>query len=123
MRKHASIKGVPANLLGGAGNAIYPEIYFRMQPEIEAACDRWAQQGIRKPTQAQLDTTVTEVQNRCTKRWPELARAAQEYEKSTSAGQTLTMEGLTIQQRGGWNGLIAFLLLAELFRRRGRQWY
>ncbi len=121
MRKPESVKGVPAHLLGGAGDAIYPEIYFRMQPEIEAACERWEQQGIRQPSQAQLDATVTEVQNRCAQRWPELARTAQEYEKHATGGQTMTMEGLTIQQFGGWNSLIAFLLLRDFFNRRRRR--
>ena len=115
--------GVPANLLGGNAGSLYPEIYFKLQPELEAACERWEQRGIRRPTQAQLDEMANEIRGRCNKRRPDLMRYADEYERQGTTGLTFKMGDLVLQQRGGFSGLIAFLLLAELFRRRGRRFY
>jgi hypothetical protein len=97
-----------------------PEIYYKLQPDILQACDEMENQGITTPTSEQVQIMTDRIYNNVSRRYPDLAKLAQEYEKNQLATsyEQVEMFGIRIEQRGLFRGLIAFLLLSELFRRR-----
>lgn len=115
---------INGNKLASAGFSLpYPEIFFKLQPDIAAACDELESKGIVKPTQETLNTIVERIHTDVCKRYPDLARQAEEFElhNSVISSDMLEVDGVLIQQRGFFRGLIAFLLLRELLRRRRRR--
>jgi hypothetical protein len=101
----------------------FPEIFFRLQPDISAACDEWENKGIRRPTQEEFNLMVERIHDSACNRYPDLARQAEEYGKESAFGHNEALElfDVQIQQRGFFRGLIAFLLLRELIRRRRKR--
>jgi hypothetical protein len=111
----------PASIVNPAP---YPEIFFRLQPDISAACDEWESNGIRRPTQGAFDHMVERIHDNVCLRYPDLARQAEEFDRNNAAFPYNTPESsaIRVQQRGFFRGLIAFLLLRELLRRRRRHY-
>ena len=112
------VAGVPASLFGGQEGQMIPLLYFKLQPEVEAACDQCEREGIRTPTRDVVESMTNRIYDNVRSKYPDLAASAREYEKSAGA-KALAREYNTEQWGNGalW-GLIALLFLGEFFGRR-----
>jgi len=53
--------------------ALYPEIYYKLQPYISAACDIMDSYGITMPTQKQLDDMTDGIYEEFVRTYPDMA--------------------------------------------------
>jgi hypothetical protein len=116
--------GKPPVMAGGiAYPLIHPEIFYRLQPEIVEACDEMERNGVKTPTKEIIEQMVTRIRENVSKKYPDLAQYAQEYERNLPVAsiQSTDMFGIQVASQGVFFDLIAFLLLGEFFGRRRRR--
>jgi len=102
-------------------SAVYPEIFFRLKPHIDMACDLIGVYGDIMPTQGQLEQLSDGIFDDFCNMYPDMA----EYMHSDdSAGDPPPFRGgfrpgfgFRFRRRGIGRDLIASLLLAELLGR------
>lgn len=114
--------GSHAKAGGLAYPSISPDIFSRLQPEIDAACDEMVNSGVKIPTREMVEQTTRRIYDNVCRKYPDMANFARVYDRSFPAvqGGTVQMFGVEIQQGGAFFGLLAFLFLAGFFFRRGR---
>ena len=107
-------------MMRGATAPMYPEIYYKIQPHILMACDEMDMHGCFAPTQEIIMCMCDRICSNLFRVYPEMARYDIEYEPD-SRGDHWQASQFGFRRRGPFRDFIAFLLLAELFRRR--RWF
>ncbi|CDZ23723.1 hypothetical protein CCDG5_0592 [[Clostridium] cellulosi] len=105
--------------------ALYPEIYYKLQPYISAACDIMDSYGITMPTQKQLDDMTDGIYEEFVRTYPDMAEYMSEQSTRNnpndpppfSGGFRRFRPGFRFRRRGLGRDFISALLLAELLGR------
>lgn len=102
--------------------AVNPDIFGRLLPEIDVACDELIRSGVRIPTRETVEVMTKRVYDNVVNKYPDMAEFARMYDRYYPyvQGEKITMFGVEIQATGAFAGLLAFLLLAGFFFRRRR---
>lgn len=105
--------------------ALYPEVYYKLQPYITAACDIMDSYGITMPTQKQLDDMTDGIYDEFVRTYPDMAEYMNDNDNRNnpndpppfSGGFRRFRPGFRFRRRGLGRDFISALLLAELLGR------
>jgi hypothetical protein len=102
--------------------AVNPDIFGRLLPEVDVACDELIRSGVRIPTRETVELMTKRIYDNVVNKYPDMADFARVYDKYFPyvRGETVSMFGVEIKADGAFFGLLAFLLLAGFFFRRRR---
>lgn len=108
-----------------AYGAVYPELYMKLKPHIDMACDILNTYGATMPTQHQLEQVADGVLNEFCALYPEMSDYMHRDDPPEDVPVFYGMPGgrpgfprrPRFRRRGIGRDLIATLLLAELFDR------
>lgn len=120
MRKHKN-KQTPA-AASPELPTVNPDIFGRLLPEIDVACDELIRSGVRVPTRETVELMTKRVYDSVINKYPDMAEFARVYDRYYPyvQGETISMFGVEVQAAGAFFGLLSFLLLAGFFFRRRR---
>mgnify|MGYP000916869947 CR=1 FL=1 len=111
--------------------AVYPEVFYRLQPYIMMVCDQAEANGIEMPSQEMIESISDNIYEDMMKNHPDMAEYMRSYEQQGRSGTDQRQASLAVQgpfffrrgfrRRGLFRDLIDILLLSEFRRRRRRR--
>jgi len=111
--------------------AVYPEMFYRLQPYIMMVCDQAEANGIEMPTQEMIESITDNIYDDMIKNNPDIAEYLRSQEQQGGGGMMQRQASLAVQgpfffrrnfrRRGIARDLIDILLLSEFARRRRRR--
>ncbi|MCX7615755.1 MAG: hypothetical protein N2Z65_08380 [Clostridiales bacterium] len=115
-----------------AYQAVYPDVFYKVQPFVMMACDQMDTYG-SMPSQDMIEQMADVIYEDVRRMYPDLNEYVGEYERNVNSSspdlevvnhvpRSPGMFGRPFRQRGLFRDLIGILLLSELFRRRRRHY-
>lgn len=99
---------------------IDPNVFNRIQPEIDLCCDEMLRSGVRFPSREIVDRMTRRVFDNCCARFPDMVGFAQAFDRhfTFSQDEMFRAFGVETMQAGAFLGFLSFLLLSSFFFRR-----
>ena len=104
---------------------MYPDIYYRIYPYAHRTCERMDNPYMHYPSEAQVESMVTDCYDACINAMPDLDYYADLKTQEAGNPKAKSQDTGTVQfrRRPLLRDLIAIILISELFRRRRRDPY